>query len=82
VKPYSLSLRGVSWPGLVIITVVVLGCLIIAGFGLIAGPIFLTVLALVFLIPFLCTAPFVFAGRWRKPAPTPTRRPVVRRRRA
>jgi hypothetical protein len=79
---FSLTMHDVSWPGRLMIAFVAFMCLVMAAVGLIQGPLFLTATAVIFLILFLFTAPFVFAGRWRKPAPTPTRRPVYRRRRA
>ncbi len=49
---------------------------------LVTGTLFATVLAAALLILYLVSAPFVIAGAWRAPKPQPTRRPVIRRRRA
>jgi hypothetical protein len=39
------------------------------------------VLALLFMVMYAVAAPFVLGRRWRPRPPSPTRRPVVRRRR-
>lgn len=49
--------------------------------ALIAGFWFYTLIAIVLAAAFGYTGPFVLGKRWRPPAPRPTRRPVVRRRR-
>jgi hypothetical protein len=40
-----------------------------------------TIFAVLLMILYMVSAPFVFGGKWRAPRPAPTRRPVVRRRR-
>ena len=49
--------------------------------ALIAGLWFYALIAVVIAAAFAFTGPFVLGKRWRPPAPHPTRRPVVRRRR-
>ncbi|MEA2511836.1 MAG: hypothetical protein QOF33_3984 [Thermomicrobiales bacterium] len=48
---------------------------------LIAGWWFYTIVAVILGGGFAFAGPFVLGRRWRPPAPRPTRRPVVRRRR-
>lgn len=57
-----------------------LGFLILA--TLMIGTVAATVTACFLLVLFIFSAPFVIAGKWRTPEARPTRRPVVRRRRA
>lgn len=81
-RAMRINLRGMPAPmravyfGVVGLAVVVMLVALWAGL-LVAVP-----LIALFLGSFLHTAPFIFARRWRPEPKRPTRRPVVRRRRA
>jgi hypothetical protein len=77
-----LSWHNVSWPAKALIATISLFLIAIAAFGLQSGILAVSAVSLVILLVFLLTAPFVFSGRWRKPEPISTRRPVYRKRRA
>ena len=79
-RVWSPSLKGVRPAGKLAYLAIILLIVVLVGFGLQTGYLFLSLLALVLAVPFVLGAPFVLGGRWRKPAPRPTRRPVVRRR--
>lgn len=76
-----LSFRGVPWPWRLAIGGVAGLCLVMAGVGLIQGPLALTIASLLFMALFIVSAPYIFAGRWKSPEPISTRRPVYRKRR-
>lgn len=76
------SWHNVTWPARVVIATIALFLLVIAAFGLQSGVFAVSIIALILLAVFLISAPFVFSGRWRKPEPIATRRPVYRKRRA
>ena len=80
-RTLSPSLKGVPLFGKLVYTAVILLILMLIGFGLQTGYPGLSLLSLLLAVPFIFVAPFVLGGRWRKRAPRPTRRPVVRRRR-
>ncbi len=54
---------------------------ILALLAAIAGWWFYTILSAIFAAMFIATGRFVLGKGWRPPAPKPTRRPVVKRRR-
>jgi hypothetical protein len=76
------SWHNVSWAGKAFIAAVALFLIGAAALGLQSGIFAITILALIVLVIFVLSAPYVFSGRWRKPDPVPTRRPVYRKRRA
>ena len=77
----SPSLKGVPLAGKLVYAAVLLLIVAMIGYGLQIGYLALSGLSLLLAVPFVFVAPFVLGGRWRRPAPQPTRRPVVRRRR-
>ena len=77
-----MSWNKVSWPAKTLIATIALFLIVLAALGLQSGVFAITVISLLLLALFLLTAPFVFSGRWRKPDPISTRRPVYRKRRA
>ncbi|MDQ2682027.1 MAG: hypothetical protein M3Y37_00730 [Chloroflexota bacterium] len=77
----SPSLRGVStagriayWLGLAFLVFLIVLTLLFTSLTT-------TIFAVLLMILYMVSAPFVFGGKWRAPRPAPTRRPVVRRRR-
>jgi hypothetical protein len=80
-RVWSPSLKGVPLAGKLVYGAVLLLIVVLVGFGMQSGYLALSVMALFLAVPFVFGAPFVLGGRWRRPAPRPTRRPVVRRRR-
>ena len=80
-RVWSPSLKGSSPAGKAFYAAVLLLMLTSIAYGLLFGAVYLSVTALILAVPFMFSAPFVLGGRWRKPPPRPTRRPVVRRRR-
>ena len=80
-RVWSPSLKGVPLAGKLVYGAVLLLIVVLVGFGVQSGYLALSVMALLLTVPFVFGAPFVLGGRWRRPAPRPTRRPVVRRRR-
>ena len=80
-RALSPSVQGLSVPAKITYGAVIGVCMVIILYGLREGPLFVSAATLLLLIPFILAAPFVLGGRWRAPAPQPTRRPVVRRRR-
>jgi hypothetical protein len=77
----SPSLKGVPLAGKVFYGAVLLLIAVMIGFGVQTGYLGLSLVAMLLAVPFVFVAPFVLAGRWRRPEARPTRRPVVRRRR-
>jgi hypothetical protein len=72
----ALSMRGRVLFGL--------GCgalLVLTLMTLMFGSLGTTVLAVLLVVLYVVSAPFVIAGHWRASTPPPTRRPVVRKRR-
>ena len=80
-RVWSPSLKGVPLVGKLVYLAVVLMIVFMIGYGLLTGYLDLSVMAVALIVPFVFVAPYVLGGRWRRPAPRPTRRPVVRRRR-
>jgi len=76
------SWHKLSWPAKTLIATVALFLIVLAALGLQSGVFAVTITSLLLLALFLLTAPYVFSGRWRKPDPISTRRPVYRKRRA
>ena len=62
------------WIGLIL-------CLAMTIYAVVIGWWLAVVLALLFMVMYAVAAPFVLGRRWRPRPPSPTRRPVVRRRR-
>ena len=80
-RAWSPSLKGVPLAGKLVYLAVMLMIVFMIGYGLLTGYLDLSVMAAALAVPFAFVAPYVLGGRWRRPPPRPTRRPVVRRRR-
>lgn len=80
-RVWSPSLKGMPLAGRVVYLIFSLLILGVVLYGLSSGVLFVSAMAAVLAVPFALGAPFVLGGRWRRPPPRPTRRPVVRRRR-
>ena len=81
-RAMRISLRGVPTPARAVYFGVIGFAVILMLVATWAGLLLAVPLLVLFLGSFLYTAPFIFGRRWRPPPKPPTRRPVVRRRRA